>query len=502
MRCLSAVLAAAALAVSQAAYAPDKITSLPGWSGALPSEMYGGYLDIPGGKHLSYVTAFSENNPAKDPTVFWFNGGPGCSSLGGFATENGPFFILKEAGKWALRQRPERWNKAANMVWMENPAGVGFSYADSASGYVHNDTGTAVDNYNAVQAFFNKFPEWRNNSLFFTGESYAGIYIPTLAQEVVEHNQAGAEHINLKGIAVGNGCIGTEVGTCGQGGTKYNFEFLSGQGFLSPDLVSSIEKDCTNWVNPSSACQSSLVDMYAQEGNVNVYDVYVGCGALAGDDDGQNQGTYSWTSGGVPDGVVGSYEAFMARRFKQRPATDLEKTLLAAVWAKKVAAAGGARALGASDGPCVAGNAYTAWFNDATVRAALHMKPSADIGAWTDCTNKIDYTSNVANEPRDVYPLLVANMNVLIYNGAFDNCVPWTDNAEWTAQFAAVNNAPVAKAWSPWYVDSHLAGHSQYWDIGHGFGFTTIVAAGHLVPQYQPKFGAAMLQAFLAGKQL
>ena len=68
--------------------------------------MYAGYLDIPGGKHLSYITAFSENNPSTDPVVFWFNGGPGCSSLGGFATENGPFFIGKDSsGSYKLTQQ-------------------------------------------------------------------------------------------------------------------------------------------------------------------------------------------------------------------------------------------------------------------------------------------------------------------------------------------------------------------------------------------------------------
>jgi len=511
MRTLAAILAAAALATSAlAAPAADKIASLPGWSGDLPSDMYSGYLDIPGGKHLSYVAALSENDPATDPVVFWFNGGPGCSSLGGFATENGPFFIGKDgSGAYKLTQRPERWNKKANTVFVENPAGVGFSYADDAAGYIHNDTSTAKDNYNGVQAFFNKFPEWRSSSLFFTGESYAGIYIPTLAFQVVQGNKAGQPKINLQGIAVGNGCTGTEVGTCGKGGVKYNFEFLAGQGFLSPELVSNIESSCTNWQSPSIACQSNIVDMYAQQGNFNVYDVYVDCGGVGGDDDkAPDASTRSWTV--AEDAVVQDFEQFLAKRFKYRPATDLEKKLLAAAWGRAMKEGSPlpsqGRALaglaGVPDGPCVAGSTYTKYFNDATVRAAMHMATAAKIGAWTDCTNKITYTSTEPNEPRDIYPTLVQNMRVLVYNGAFDDCVPHTDDSAWTAQFAKDASAPVARGWQPWYVEGHLAGHSQYWNIGKGFAYTTVVAAGHLVPQYQPKFATALLEAVVSGSQL
>jgi len=49
-------------------------------------------------------------------------------------------------------------------------------------------------------------------SLHCAGESYAGIYVPTLAYAVVQYNRGKpATPINLKGIMVGNGCLGTEV---------------------------------------------------------------------------------------------------------------------------------------------------------------------------------------------------------------------------------------------------------------------------------------------------
>jgi len=66
-----------------AAISADQVMSLPGWDAPLPTKQYSGYLNIAGGKHLHYWLVQSTGNPATDPLVFWFNGGPGCSSLDG-----------------------------------------------------------------------------------------------------------------------------------------------------------------------------------------------------------------------------------------------------------------------------------------------------------------------------------------------------------------------------------------------------------------------------------
>ena len=80
------------------------------------------------------------------------------------------------------------------------------------------------------------FPEYKANKLFITGESYGGIYVPTLAEAIVNGELDGSyTGATLTGIAVGNGCTGTELGICGSGpqGTFYEWSYLLGTGFIS-----------------------------------------------------------------------------------------------------------------------------------------------------------------------------------------------------------------------------------------------------------------------------
>lgn len=249
------------LGLSQAAYAPDEIVSLPGWEGKLPSKQFSGYLNVSSTK-LHYWLVESENDPANAPTVLWFNGGPGCSSLDGFIYEHGPFVVSSDFMSLSLREY--RWydvfnswfsstiilimilfinrNLKVNMLYIEAPVGVGFSYSETGD-YACDDDRTASENLAAVEAFYAMFPEYKKNKFFITGESYAGVYVPTLAEAIVNAEKAGTyTGAHLTGIAAGNGCSGTEVGICGDGpqGTYYEWQYLIQTGFVSTDLKNKV----------------------------------------------------------------------------------------------------------------------------------------------------------------------------------------------------------------------------------------------------------------------
>lgn len=87
--------------------------------------------------HLHYVFLESQDSPKDDPLVIWFNGGPGCSSMLGFAQEHGPF--VNNDGKNNFVPNEWSWNKRANMLYLEMPGGVGYSYVDDPKLLVTDD---------------------------------------------------------------------------------------------------------------------------------------------------------------------------------------------------------------------------------------------------------------------------------------------------------------------------------------------------------------------------
>lgn len=93
----------------------------------------------------------------------------------------------------------------ANVIFLESPAGVGFSYSNTTSDYNNaGDRSTAEDSYTFLVNWLERFPNYKTRDLFLTGESYAGHYVPQLAYTILSKNQNSTSQtkINLKGIAV------------------------------------------------------------------------------------------------------------------------------------------------------------------------------------------------------------------------------------------------------------------------------------------------------------
>jgi len=108
----------------------ERVIGLPDASD-FESPSYSGYLTVSDSKSLHYMFTESLDDPANDPMVIWFNGGPGCSSMLGFMQENGPYVI--DDGESVIKKNPEPWNKRANVMWLESPAGVGYSIGNDTT---------------------------------------------------------------------------------------------------------------------------------------------------------------------------------------------------------------------------------------------------------------------------------------------------------------------------------------------------------------------------------
>jgi carboxypeptidase C (cathepsin A) len=103
-----------------------------------------------------------------------------------FAQEHGPFVMEDESNVFV--ENPYSWNREANMLYLESPAGVGYSYYESDSEKAFDDKTSSTDNLLAILEFYKKFPELKNNDFYISGESYGGIYVPYAAWRVDQWN--------------------------------------------------------------------------------------------------------------------------------------------------------------------------------------------------------------------------------------------------------------------------------------------------------------------------
>ncbi|XP_043692774.1 serine carboxypeptidase-like 26 [Telopea speciosissima] len=259
----------------------DKILKLPGQPKDVNFGQYGGYITVnkTAGRALYYY--FAEVDPKDDskPLIIWFNGGPGCSSLGyGAFEEVGPFLVRGEN----LIENPYSWNKLGNLLFIESPAGVGFSYSNMTSDYTSTgDSRTAKDAYTFLLHWLERFPEHKNKDVYIAGESYAGHYVPQLAYTIVQQNKKCGRIINLKGISIGNPIIhdidDRSSGDEG-GGSLGLYEFQWKHHLISDESWNAIHTICDFNVpidERTNDCKVTLVVNFVRIGdNIDPYNIY------------------------------------------------------------------------------------------------------------------------------------------------------------------------------------------------------------------------------------
>jgi serine carboxypeptidase-like clade 2 len=172
-------------------------------------------------------------------------------------------------------ENPYAWNNEASVLYIEQPAGVGYSFCNSTEDCTFNDDSSAADNLKVVLAWFEKFPEYKTNELYISGESYAGIYVPLLVNEIDQHNQLTNVTFkpNLKGFMVGNG-----VTNWTYDGNPAYAEFSYWHSFIDTNLRDMIkENNCTLYEIDDSGYTDICKDLterfeYFAYGNLYVYD--------------------------------------------------------------------------------------------------------------------------------------------------------------------------------------------------------------------------------------
>ena len=442
--------------------AEDVVTVIPD-CGNLTFSTYSGYLTVNETKSLHYILVESLNNPSTDPLLIWLNGGPGCSSLLGFMQENGPCII--DDGENVVKKNPYPWNERANVLYIESPAGVGFSYANSSSDKIFNDLLSSHDNLEALKSFYKKFPEFEKHELYISGESYAGIYVPYFAMRVHQHNEmTKLNHrtkINLKGIIVGNGATDWKYDvTPSFLPMAYNHQLMDKELY---DVF--VNNNCTWYFrdvipgHQPQVCKDAYQRFNKNTSRINWYDIY----RKVYDDQ---------LSQPIGETVIDGEVRFYKRGYKM---TEYAPWL--------------AERYG-DDSP-ILGDYVSDYLNREDVRKAFNIPSS--IQTWSACSNT-DYILQKEGSVWIYHLLKHAGYKILKYSGDTDGAVPTYGSERWIKELGW----EIKKDWHPWIVDNQVAGYNKMYD---GLNFTTIHGVGHMAPQWKRKEVTQLITSFIHNEQ-
>ncbi|XP_029945667.1 lysosomal protective protein [Salarias fasciatus] len=441
---------------SRAQYAPDEVHHLPGMTFKPGYRQWSGYLQTRPRRYLHYWFVTSQRDPVKDPLVLWLNGGPGCSSLDGFLSENGPFHVRDDGA--TLYENPFSWNKIANVVYLESPAGVGYSYSDDGE-YSTNDTEVAEDNYRALQNFFAKFPNFTQNEFYIFGESYGGIYAPTLSLQVA----TGPAKINFKGFAVGNGLSSFALND------QSLIYFGYYHGLFGEDLWRDLNMNCCDkgscdfYNSSSETCRILVNEAFGivYNSGLNEYALYLNCEGY-----GRSHRGYQWAM------------SHLFKNFRKDPHTH-----------KVTDPVSSPTSLGIVP-PCINSTAQANWLNRGDVRKALHIPDI--LPAWDICSDDVGMKYKIVHSTmKDEYlKLLSLGLRALVYNGDTDMACNFLGD-QWFVEDLGMEETT---KYQTWLHDKQVAGfYQQFGNIT----FMTVKGAGHMVPQWAPGPALHLFESFI-----
>lgn len=169
---------------------------------SVPDEDWG-YVTVRQSAHMFWWLYGRLNSTSRttDPLVMWLQGGPGASSTG--------FGNFKEVGPLdeKLQARPFTWANTANLLFVDNPVGTGYSYVDNNSAFCTNEACIAADLVTLMTAFLNKYPAFQSTPFFIFSESYGGKMAADFAAALTQAIKSGKVNCNFQAVALGDAWI-------------------------------------------------------------------------------------------------------------------------------------------------------------------------------------------------------------------------------------------------------------------------------------------------------
>ncbi|RKP39608.1 Alpha/Beta hydrolase protein [Dimargaris cristalligena] len=416
-------------------------------------KQYSGYLDVDSDKHFYFWFFESRDRPAEDPVLLWLNGGPGCSSMTGLLMELGPCRVNAKGD--GVVNNPHSWNNHANLIFLDQPVNVGYSYGRG----VFNTVSASEDVYAFLQLFFQQFNQYASLPFHVFGESYGGHYVPAIGSKIFRENRQlldtsslvgqfwkgkGVQVINLDSLGIGNGLVDELVQY------KYYHKMACDSSYGS--VLS--ESACRRMENAYPACAEKIEKCYRYENALSCVPASFTCNR----------------------GIIGPYQESGLNPYDVREPCE-------------------------SGGLCypIIG-AIEKYLNRPEVKAEL----GADVEKYQGCNMNVNMGFNLAGDWMKPYmrylpELLESGIRILVYAGDADFICNWYGNKAWTIelswagqkQFAAAKD----RAWTMKPTEDLQVGEVRSHE---NFTFLRVFGAGHMVPYDQPESSADMIERWLS----
>lgn len=328
----------------------------------------------------------------------------------------------------------------ANILFLESPAGTGFSYTNTESDLENpGDMKTAADNYVFLVKWLERFPEYKGREFYIAGESYAGHYVPQLAQTILAHNN-NKTFINLRGILIGNPSLDDEAEAMGM------YEFLLSHGVISQEFFLSLEKSCRGDPPNPTECMDLNMKVEDAVGQLNRYDILA------------------------------------PKCLNATLMTNQSKECITVM----------------QSDPCRE-HYMAAYFNLPEVQRSMHVTKLPY--TWKLCNIELGGTWNQMESSASMIPILKELMShehlrVWVFSGDTDTVIPVTG----TLKALKPMNLTVVKEWLAWFSEGQVGGYTE--EYRGNFRFATVRGAGHEVPLYKPKPALTLFKQFILNSPL
>ncbi|CAK9116060.1 unnamed protein product [Durusdinium trenchii] len=413
-----------------------------------------GYLGA--GPHARYFYSLVKSRHAS-PLILWMTGGPGCSSILAMLSENGPcrpkekFKNEQGHDEWKLEHNPFSWTEAASVLWVDQPAQVGFSTGEP----VYDEKGVSQRMLAFMQNFYGVYPELLRAPLYITGESFAGHFIPAVATALLEAFDAGNPVARLHGVAMGNAW----VSPASQYGSKPWMAFTGGfpeggsvHGIVNESVFHSMLGALPSCLRGVRSCQAE-----------------------------------TW----IPGQCLSAFNSCTTLELIPEVSSGRNPYDLRKVCTESSAI------------NCYDFTLEKEYLNDVEVKRALGVSEQLK---WKVCNLVIDVDFAISGDwlsdsSHVVDRLLDRGVPVLAYSGDTDLMVDWLGTKNWMAGLSwskAHHWAEAAEAAEqPLRTgpNSSVAGRVR---SAGGLTFVQIFNAGHMVPRDQPEAALAMVREFIS----